>query len=317
MTPLRSLGNPDISPFDDVFCATGKPYNIEYPEPVYWYGDRGVFMGGYSGNTNKIDYITITSTGNASDFGDLNHDTRSTAPASNGSRGLAMGGRSSSPGPDTFVDYITIGTPGNATDFGDTTTEAGQGYAAGSSNGPRAIVAGGYHPGTEDMEYFTISTPGNGTDFGNLTRETYGCAGCSNGTRGVIGGDHEPQNVIDYITIANTGNATDFGDLTVARGYMGAGQNTPGGRGFWSGASGDDVIDYVTIATTGNATDFGDSSGQSHSTSATSNDTRGVIGGASTSDNQIRYITISTTGNSSDFGDLTQGRGYIGATSGD
>ena len=24
MTPLRSLGNPDISPFDDVFCATGN-----------------------------------------------------------------------------------------------------------------------------------------------------------------------------------------------------------------------------------------------------------------------------------------------------
>ena len=27
MAPLRSLGNPDISPFDDVFAATGKRYN--------------------------------------------------------------------------------------------------------------------------------------------------------------------------------------------------------------------------------------------------------------------------------------------------
>ena len=30
MTPLRSLGNPDISPFDDVFAATGKRYNHYY-----------------------------------------------------------------------------------------------------------------------------------------------------------------------------------------------------------------------------------------------------------------------------------------------
>ena len=88
MAPLRSLGNPDISPFDDVFCATGKPYNIEYPEPVYWYGDRGVFMGGYSGNTNKIDYITITSTGNASDFGDLSQARKRLGSCSNAHGGL-------------------------------------------------------------------------------------------------------------------------------------------------------------------------------------------------------------------------------------
>ena len=31
MAPLRSLGNPDISPFDDVFCATGgNAYNVPY-----------------------------------------------------------------------------------------------------------------------------------------------------------------------------------------------------------------------------------------------------------------------------------------------
>jgi hypothetical protein len=34
MAPLRSLGNPDISPFDDVFAATGKRYNHEYVDPT-------------------------------------------------------------------------------------------------------------------------------------------------------------------------------------------------------------------------------------------------------------------------------------------
>jgi len=35
--------------------------------------NRGVFAGGYdpSDRTNSIDYITISSTGDASDFGDL------------------------------------------------------------------------------------------------------------------------------------------------------------------------------------------------------------------------------------------------------
>ena len=88
MAPLRSLGNPDISSYDDVFCATGKRYNHEYAV-LTWYGDRGVFMGGYSGNQNTIDYIDITSTGNATDFGNLNHTTRAVAPASGAAEGAA------------------------------------------------------------------------------------------------------------------------------------------------------------------------------------------------------------------------------------
>jgi len=43
MTPLRSLGNPDISPFDDVFCATGKRYNHELYEGGL---DKGVEFDG-------------------------------------------------------------------------------------------------------------------------------------------------------------------------------------------------------------------------------------------------------------------------------
>ena len=326
MAPLRSLGNPDISPFDDVFAATGKRYNHKYLAPLDpWYGGRGVFMGGYNPNTNTIDYISITSTGNATDFGDLNHTTRAVAPASGDGRGLAMGGRSSSPGPDTSVDYITIGTTGNASDFGDTTGQGG--YAAGASNGTRALSGGGLSPNsTNVIEYFTIATTGNGTDLADLTEARFGLAACSNGYRALFGGAYNvasgsgASTVIDYKNF-ETANATDFGDLTVARGYIGAAQSTPAGRGFWSGGgspSANLVIDYVTIDTAGNATDFGDPpSGQGNSTSATSNETRGVMGGGESSINIISYITIANTGNASDFGDLTLGRGYIGATSGD
>ena len=46
MAPLRSLGNPDISPFDDVFAATGKRYNHEYEEPANYQG-AGAATRGY------------------------------------------------------------------------------------------------------------------------------------------------------------------------------------------------------------------------------------------------------------------------------
>ena len=318
--PIRS--NRNLTEYYDRFSYSGAGGPGEVLPPLDpWYGGRGVFMGGYSSNTNTMDYIDITSTGNATDFGNLNHTTRAVAPASGDGRGLAMGGRSSSPGPDTFVDYITIGTAGNATDFGDTTTNAGKGYASGASNGTRALCGGGDGTSkTVDVEYFTIATTGNGTDLADLSVARYGLAACSNGSRAVFGGGYNDSNVIDYKNF-ETANATDFGDLTVARGYIGAAQSTPAGRGFWSGGGSPGanlVIDYVTIDTAGNATDFGDPPwGQGRSTSATSNATRGVMGGGGSSEDTISYITIANTGNASDFGDLTVGRGYIGATSGD
>ena len=69
MAPLRSLGNPDISPFDDVFAATGKRYNHYFSQGA-GAATRGLFGGSYP-NNNTIDYITVASAGNATDFGNL------------------------------------------------------------------------------------------------------------------------------------------------------------------------------------------------------------------------------------------------------
>ena len=48
---------------------------------------RGVFAGGYP-NLNTIDYINVASTGNATDFGDLNALAYDLSAASNSTRGL-------------------------------------------------------------------------------------------------------------------------------------------------------------------------------------------------------------------------------------
>ena len=83
--------------------------------PPPYFGSRGLFMGGY-GQSNVIDYITIASTGNASDFGNLTVARSGYCACSDGTKGVFGGGNG-----DPTIDYITIATTGNATDFGDLT----------------------------------------------------------------------------------------------------------------------------------------------------------------------------------------------------
>jgi hypothetical protein len=68
--------------------------------------------------TNVIQYVTIASTGNGTDFGDLTVARGNGAGASSSTRGLFGGGLTES----TFrniIDFVVIASTGNATDFGD------------------------------------------------------------------------------------------------------------------------------------------------------------------------------------------------------
>jgi hypothetical protein len=269
--------------------------------------DTGIFGGGYSApaSQNVIDYITIATTGNATDFGDLTVARQSLGACSSSTRGVFGGG---TPAGANTIDYITISTTGDATDFGDLTV--GRFGLAACSSSTRGVF-GGSAPTGNVIDYITIATTGNATDFGDLTVTRGYPAACSSSTRGVFGGGYSTpanQNVIDYITIATTGNATDFGDLTVARSQLAACSSST--RGVFGGGSPgpSNVLDYITIATTGNATDFGDLTLPRTGPAACSSSTRGVFGGGytPTATNTIDYITISTTGNATDFGDLTR-----------
>jgi hypothetical protein len=77
---------------------------------------RGVFAGGFIGSrTNVIQYVTIATTGNAIDFGDLINVVYSTAGTSSPTRGVFAGGNTVT----NVIQYITIASTGNALDFGD------------------------------------------------------------------------------------------------------------------------------------------------------------------------------------------------------
>jgi hypothetical protein len=265
---------------------------------------RGVFGGGYqTSNTNTMSYITISSQGDATDFGDLTVARYAFAGCSSTTRGVFGGGFSGSSNYNT-MDYITIATTGNAIDFGDLTA-ATKDIAACSST-TRGVFGGGYTGDfTNTMEYITIATTGNAIDFGDLTAAKSQVSACSSTTRGVFAGSSPVTNSIDYITIATTANATSFGDLTIARQGTAACSSTT--RGVFGGGNGpSNVIDYITIATTGNATDFGDLNVARRELAACSSTTRGIFGGGYGGSNTLDYITIATTANATSFGDLTE-----------
>jgi hypothetical protein len=72
--------------------------------------------------SNVIDYVTIATTGNAIDFGDLTQARMEFAACSSSTRGVFGGGERTG-GNSNVMDYVTIGTTGNATDFGDLLSE--------------------------------------------------------------------------------------------------------------------------------------------------------------------------------------------------
>jgi len=94
---------------------------------------RGLFALGAndSGTYNNIEFITIATTGNAQDFGDLSETEVYKAGMSSSTRGLFAGG--SDPSVSNVIDFVTIQTTGNSTDFGDITT-TGRAQAPGGSN---------------------------------------------------------------------------------------------------------------------------------------------------------------------------------------
>ena len=101
------------------------------------------------GKTALIDYITIGTTGNASEFGDLTEPCEAAASCSDGyGRGIRAGGQYPGTNYRDSIDYVTISNKGYATDFGNLATAANQ--FQGCNDKTRGVFAGGnVSPDTE------------------------------------------------------------------------------------------------------------------------------------------------------------------------
>ena len=286
-------------------------------------GHRGLIGGGSEpGNSDTINYITISTLGNAQDFGNLSQ-AREYPAAGQGSsttRGLFAGGRTSPSNYVDTIDFVTMASTGNASDFGNLTV--GRHYGGIHGDGTRTVIGGGYNPpaNTDVIDYVTVAQTGNAVDFGDLVAASSDHAAMGSKIRAIFGGNGTDDRM-DYITISSTGNAQDFGNLTSSMTQTGglsnstrgivAGGNAPSPTGFVN------TIQYVTIATTGNAQNFGDLTQIRRMCGSVSSPTRGVCLGGSTPslENTIDYFEILSTGNAIDFGDLAISAVLLGGNS--
>ena len=299
-------------------------------------GARAVIGGG--NDINNIDYINISSTGNAANFGDLFEKTYQMATFGSNTRSIFAGGAAPTTNPDDRIQFVTISSTGDTTDFGN--LSQARRNPGGTGNATRGITAGGANAGegtTYDIiDYVTISATGNAVDFGNLTRSNLVISGgIQSPVRGVFGGGagaspgYAETNVIDFITIATLGDAQDFGDLSATIAAPAGTSNSV--RGIFAGGLDDvapsqvliDDISYITISSGGNTTNFGNlvaAYNVGHE-GGTSNKIRGlfcngyVAPGPSAVSNVIQYINIATQGDAVDFGDAAVASRYRGAVS--
>ena len=204
---------------------------------------RGIFCGGAAPSpatncVNTMDYIQISTTGDAVDFGDLAKEKSGSGCLVNSpTRGIVGAGDDYSGGWQYtalgHLDAVTMASKGNAVDFGTDVVSRIQGGACG--NAVRGCFAGGYvsdqyaattpaQTAGRAMTVISISTFGNSVEFGTLSsgaRIYLGAA--SSNTRGIwTGGSQYPVhfNEIEYTQFASLGDTIDFGDLYRNKGYM-------------------------------------------------------------------------------------------------
>ena len=223
--------------------------------------------------TNYIGYITMSSDGGVSDFGDFTDETLYERQAGgNETRGMFWGGGSPATTNRKYNSAINIASTGDSYDWGDLQNPTG-GNRVSISSPTRSVICSYANDLTRRnvIEYITISTYGSSTDFGNVDQYPNAeRSGSSNSTRGIFAGNWNPggTNVINYITIATTGDGTDFGDLLTASNQ--ASSMSSDTRCIVNGLGGTNVMQYITITTTGNAADFGDLTGTRGQSGATS-----------------------------------------------
>ena len=308
-------------------------------------GTRGLIIGGFDADqssgqsrTNIIDFITLSSLGNAQDFGDMVVGASSAGATGSRTRFIKAGGFMQGSFLGDHIEFNTFASQGNAIDFGNL-IEANE-ATSGVSDGVRGVFMGGGNPspnGGNRIQYINIATTGNAVDFGDTTHSWYAGFAVNDTVRGIAGGGQTPDspnnmnNGLDIITIRTTGNATEFGDLTLnSGGRYAAGGTSNATRGLIAGGRYNpgtytNAIGYITMATQGNEVDFGDLTlarweihgGMASATRAVfqSGDAPGIP--SVSADNRLDFVQIATTGNAVDFGDTNDHRrGMMSASNG-
>ena len=155
---------------DRSVTVAGAPAALASPTRALW-------AGGYTSGSplssvaqSHIDFVTISSKGNAVKFGDLTVNRGALGGCSNTVRGVWGGGTNweGSTYELTVIDYITIASQGDAIDFGDLTF--GRGFGGATSTQTRGIFGGmRFAPAINNLiDYISMQHGGFAIDFGDL-----------------------------------------------------------------------------------------------------------------------------------------------------
>ena len=328
--------NTDSSKMEVYIGSTWEEVSVSSPNLDG--GARGLFCGGWrntpsTARSNGIDFITISTAGDATDFGDLTRRQSYMGACSSRTRGIIAGGDDdNSPAATNAIDFITISSTGNAQDFGDLPL-AVKGHH-GHSNNTRGVFCQGSNPSPsftskKDITVLTIASTGSAFDGGDLSRHGVQTFTFGNGIRGIYGGGYyatpdgspgSPGYPVSgekhiLVNIATHGEVTTFGDFhgdPTNGGIIRSSALSNSTRGIrFSGYTSPYHLRYdkYEIASLGNAVDFGDVLYNREWATCVSSPTRGVAGGGDSGNygtaREIQYFEIMSGGKSVDFGDLT------------
>ena len=249
---------------------------------------RALFGNGYESpantSTNVIDFFTIASTGNGTDFGDARKKVEGAVGVSDSVRGIhSFGFQRTDWAYQTDLQVTTIASTGSTVDGGFDAVV--QHSAGGACQSPvRGIFAGGNPGATNVIDYITIQTLGATADFGDLINGSESPSMASNAVRGIhFVGEYTPgsnTDKIEFITISTLGNAQDFGDSTYAsKSHMSTSSSTRAVQaGGGNPATPLNTMCFVSIATRGDAVDLGDLTSAARGSGAANSNGHGGLG---------------------------------------
>ena len=310
------------------FFAQDRWYEMATDSPTFDGGSthgggaRGVFAGGgdpADPTLDVMDFITISTSGNAADFGDLSSNRRHCHGVGSRTRNFVMGGYSDSAGQvRNTVEASVFASGGGSSSFCNLT--ASRYVAAAGGNSTRGLYGCGNSPNAPtivaSVDVFDLHSGTNAVDFGDMSLARQDTAGSANIVRFVVAGGSNSghRNTIDFVTISTLGDGKDFGDLTSTSTHNG-GASSPT-RGIFCGVSPSTVTncDKIEYATLGDAIDFGDMTVSRNVHAGVSDCVRIAIAGGNVPSgrtNVIDYTSFSTGGSFANFGDLTDVRGQL------
>ena len=189
-------GTPTASDIIDYFTiATSGTTAVDFGDCTHGGGGqqgacasptRGVLIRANAPTNSEMEFITISTQGNGTDFGDSHLQQGGAGGASNAIRGIFAGGYKTPATSYNSISYVTITTLGNSQDFGDLTASGGE--LAGVASPTRIAWGTRLSPGNgrvDTIQYLQIMTLGNTVDFGDLTQGRSGGGGTSNGHGGL------------------------------------------------------------------------------------------------------------------------------------